>query len=176
MKTRLLDCVWLLLIIPTAAQPCTVSGMISPQEMIREADAIVRAAAIEYARPPADPNMWTTGEPDSRVRFRTVEVIKGAGLPSLIELPGYLVDRDDFNERKIPYTFVRPGGRAGSCFANSYRHNAEFLLMLKKRADGTLTVNWYALGPVNEQLRAGDDPWLKWVRAQAAKLEARPAR
>jgi hypothetical protein len=171
MKPRLLCLVLLLLSIPTSAQPCSVSGMISPQQMVRDADAIVRAAAVDYARPPAEPDMRTTGEPDSRVRFRTVEVLKGAGFPSLIELPGYLVERDDFNEGKIPYTFVRPGGRSGSCFANSYRRNAQFLLMLKKRADGAFTVNWYALGPVNEQLRTGDDPWLEWVRDHVGKVE-----
>ena len=30
------------------------------------------------------------------------------------------------------------------------------------------TVNWYALGPVNEQLRSAGDPWLAWVRQHAA--------
>jgi hypothetical protein len=28
------------------------------------------------------------------------------------------------------------------------------------------TVNWYALGPVNEQLRSAEDPWLLWVREE----------
>ena len=87
-------------------------------------------------------------------------------MPSVIVLPGYLVDRNDFNELKVPYTFVRRGGRSGSCFANTYRQNAEFLLMLKRRDDGSYTVNWYALGPVNEQLRGKDDSWLLWVREQ----------
>lgn len=51
-----------------------------------------------------------------------------------------------------------------------------FLLMLKKW-DGKLsyaiagnpldgyTVNWY-VGPVNEQVRSADDPWVVWVREQ----------
>jgi hypothetical protein len=30
-------------------------------------------------------------------------------------------------------------------------------------------VNWYALGPVNEQLRSATDPWLVWVKQQLAK-------
>ena len=171
MKPNPLYALVLLLIIPTAAQPCTVTGLISPQEMVRSADAIVRATAVEYAKPPAKPNVWTTGVPDSRVRFRTVEVLKGTGIPSLIELPGYIVEEDDFNEGKIPYTFVRPGGRLGSCFANSYRQKAQFLLVLKKQADGTFTVNWFALGPVNEQLRADNDPWLEWIRAEVVKLD-----
>jgi hypothetical protein len=59
----------------------------------------------------------------------------------------------------------------GSCFANSYRQKAQFLLVLKKQADGTFTANWFALGPVNEQLRADNDPWLEWIRAEVAKLD-----
>ena len=35
--------------------------------------------------------------------------------------------------------------------------------MLRRGRDGAYTVNWYALGPVNEQLRGPGDPWLQWV-------------
>jgi hypothetical protein len=66
---------------------------------------------------------------------------------------------------------VRPGGRRGSCFANSYRRDAQYLLFLKKPNRGDLTVNWAALAPVNEQLRSAEDPWLIWVRQQAGKLK-----
>jgi len=41
--------------------------------------------------------------------------------------------------------------------------------MLKRQSDGSYTVNWYALGPVNEQLRGDGDAWLVWVRDQIAK-------
>ena len=64
----------------------------------------------------------------------------------------------------LPYRFVRPGGRGGSCFANSYRRGAQFLLFLKKGWAG-FTTNFSALGPTNEQLTGVDDPWVKWVRA-----------
>lgn len=47
-----------------------------------------------------------------------------------------------------------------------YRPGAEFLLMLKKR-DAGYTVEWYPMGPVNEQLRSSDAPWLAWVRKEA---------
>ena len=60
-------------------------------------------------------------------------------------LPGHLVDRDDFNDREPPCTFLRLGGGAGSFFANSYRSGAQFLLFLKKTGTGELTVDWYAL-------------------------------
>jgi hypothetical protein len=164
-------CLWVTLVVIVSStarvEPCTIMRPVSPEEIVQGAEAIVRAEALEYASPPKDPTVWTTGEPDSRVRFKVVEVVKGVGLSSEVVLPGYLVDRDDFKDVEVPYSFVRPGGRSGSCFANSYRAGSGFLLMLKKRADGTYTVNWYALGPVNEQLRSKDDPWLVWVRERA---------
>jgi hypothetical protein len=49
-----------------------------------------------------------------------------------IDLRGALVETDDFNDLQVPYKFVRPDGRSGSCFATSYREGAQYLLMLKK--------------------------------------------
>jgi hypothetical protein len=171
---RCVLCATLLLVSVVApAQPCTIIGAISPSEMVRKADAIVRAMAIEYATPPANSGIFTTGVPDSVVRFKVAEVLKGDSVPEEVLLHGYLTDRDDFNDQKPPYTFVRPGGRAGSCFANSYRRGAEFLLVLQGNGT-TFTVDWYALGPVNEQLRSSDDPWLVWVRQEVMKAAALP--
>jgi len=163
------------LVVCTAALalPCTIVGSISPNEMVRRADAIVRAVAVEYATAPANPGALTTGVPDSVVRFKIAEVLKGKAVPQELLLPGYLSERDDFNDHKAPYTFVRPGGRSGSCFANSYRRGAEFLLVLKNIGT-SFTVNWYALGPVNEQLKSHDDPWLIWVRQELKKEAALP--
>lgn len=160
---------WVLLapvLFTTTARACSIIGKIWNLQMVSAADAIVRARAAEYDSPPNNPNIWTTGVPDSRIRFRVIEHIRGSLISDLV-LPGYLVDRDDFNDERPPYTFVRPGGRAGSCFANSYRSGAQFLLFLKKTRSGEFTVNWYALAPVNEQLHSADDPWLLWVREQA---------
>lgn len=92
----------------------------------------------------------------------------GRPVPELI-LPGYLSERDDFKDRAVPYDFVRPGGRAGICFAGNYRTGAQFLLVLKKDSSGELTVNWYGLGPVNEQLHSDDDPWLLWIRDEVTR-------
>ena len=150
--------------------PCTVAKITSNVDLVRQADAVIRAKAVEYARPPSDPNVWTTGVPDSRVRFEQVEVIRGLDASGLV-LPGYLVQYDDFNDQQAPYTFVRPSGQAGSCFANSYRQGAQYLLFLKKTNAGEFTVNWAALAPVNEQLHSSEDPWLIWVREQAQKIE-----
>jgi hypothetical protein len=134
--------------------------------MVRDADAIVRVRAIEYERLPADSNVITTGVPDSRIRFSILEVIRGHDIKKELVLPGYLSSHDDFNDQPAPYSFVRQNGRRGSCFANTYRRGAQFLLVLKKK-NHQFTVNWYALGPVNEQLRSERDPWLTWVRAEA---------
>jgi hypothetical protein len=159
------------LVFTTEAYPCSVTGKISNLEMVRAADTIVRATAVEYASTPG--NIRTTGLPDSKVRFKVIESIRGPSLSNLI-LPGYLADWDDFNDQRPPYTFVRPGGRAGSCFANSYRSGGQFLLFLKKTKTGEFTVNWYALGPVNEQLHSDHDPWLLWVRDQVHRAANTP--
>jgi hypothetical protein len=157
----------LLLGISTSGEPCDRFCCISPGEVVHNADAIVRAVVLGYA---LEAPTWTNGEPDSRVRFKTIEVVKGSDVPQTIDLSGELTDQDDFNDDKVPYTFVRPDGRHGNCFATSYRVGAEFLLMLKRRPDGAYTVNWYSLGPVNEQLRSADDPWLVWVREQTRRI------
>ena len=126
------------------------------------ADVIVRATAVRYVTGP-DPNTRTTGEPESAIEFRVEEALKGESLPESVVLHGYLSDRDDFNDGEVPYKFVRRDGRAGSCFANSYREGAQFLLFLKKKGEG-FTPNFSALGPTNEQLRGADDAWLRWVK------------
>ena len=154
---------------------CTTVFAASGLEMIIGAEMIVRAIAAEYAVPPAHTRFSTTGAPDSKVRFKAIEALRGI-VPADFVLPGYLVENDDFNDQPPPYNFVRPGGRSGSCFANSYRSGAQFLLFLKKLPSGDLTVNWYGLGPVNEQLHSEQDPWLLWVREQVSlRRKARSA-
>jgi hypothetical protein len=151
------------------ALPCSRESPVSVIDMVRKADAIARAVAADYANAPAQPKMAIAGTPDSRIRFNILEVVRGSGIGPDVILPGYLVNHDDFNDHRPPYKFVRPNGRAGSCFANQYRAGAQFLLFLKKLPTGEYTVNWYALGPVNEQLRSEKDAWLLWVREQAAQ-------
>ncbi|HLK67626.1 MAG TPA: hypothetical protein VKU19_29520 [Bryobacteraceae bacterium] len=163
------------MIFAKTAYPCSVVQIGAGPDIVRDAAAIVRATAVEYAVPPGDPSIVTTGVPDSRIRFQVVETIRGTAIAS-VTLPGYLVEQDDFNDRQPPYTFVRPNGRRGSCYANSYRRGAQFLLFLQKDKSGDFTVNWSALSPVNEQLHSPDDPWLLWVREQARKIEKAPAK
>jgi hypothetical protein len=149
----------------TDLSACDRLGPVVPEDIVATADLIVRATAVGYSRAPARPEIRTTGTPDSVVHFRIEAIVKGRKSPSDIDLPGYLSTADDFNEQTVPYKFVRAGGRAGSCFANTYRQGAEFLLMLKF-VEGAYTISWYALGPTNEQLHSAEDPWLKWVRTQ----------
>jgi hypothetical protein len=149
------------------AFPCKTTRSVSNVDMVREADAIVRVAAGDYTVAPKGPTSPTSFavKMDSRIRFKVLEVVRGKVAGELI-LPGVLVDADDFNDRSPPYNSVRPDGRSGSCFANSYRSGGQFLLMLKKRGN-EFTLDWYPLAPVNEQLHSVDDPWLVWVRKQA---------
>src|SRR5258706_3306704 len=98
------------------------------------------------------------------------EVLRGKDRPPGIALNGYLSDTDDFNDVPVPYTFVRPNGRSGSCFAFTYKQGAQFLLFLKKTETG-YTPNISPLGPNNEQLRSADDPWLKWVKEHLKETE-----
>lgn len=180
MRTRILTLAsivaWLLLS-AEAALPCMRARPVSASEMVAGADLIVRATAVEYSVEPgttitlapgmtfSGPGLRTTGVPDSRVRFRVESILKGTFSAAELILPGYLSDRDDWNDHSPPYKFIRPNGRSGSCIANTYRQGAQFLLIMKHT--GTeYTVNWYALGPVNEQLRSPDDPWVQWVREQ----------
>jgi len=155
----------------TEACACSVIGEISNVEMVKTADSIVRVIAAEYASPPSVPGLSTTGTPDSRIHFKVVEHLRGAVVSDVV-LPGYLVEVDDFNDHQSPYHFVRPNGRRGSCFANSYRSGGQFLLFLKRTKSGEPTVNWYALAPVNEQLHSDVDPWLLRVREQTQIAQA----
>jgi hypothetical protein len=101
--------------------------------------------------------------------FDAVEWLRGS-LPSgtSITIHGIAVSRDDYHDGLAPRQTVRSAGQRGSCFADEYRIGAEYLLLLRE-IRGQLTPYWWPLGPVNEQLRADDDPWLRWVRERIAR-------
>ena len=128
---------------------------------VREADVIVRARAIEETPLPARVLGMS-----SQVRFEIVETLKGRASQDSLTFPGRLTEVDDSNDTAGSAKWVRRGGRAGSCFADSYRRGAEFLLMLRRGQDGALTPYWASLGATNEQLFGPDDEWLAWVRRQ----------
>lgn len=167
--------VWILSTAGTGL-PCSLALPPDSIEMVAGADLILRVKAMEYSGSPSR-GIETSGVPDSNVQFSVEEIVKGTYEKQDIVLPGYLSESDDWNDQNPPYTFVRPGGRSGSCFANTYRKGGQFLLVLKKwdasisvilagRPASGYTVNWYALGPVNEQLQSPDDPWVQWVIGQ----------
>ena len=151
---------------------CSASPL-SPDQLLTKSDVIVRATAINYRRMPDGP-YHTTGIPDSPIEFRVEEVLKGEDVPLTLVINGYLSDKDDFNDRPVPYNFVRGSGRRGSCYANDYKEGAPFLLFLKKSEAG-LTPYWAALTPTNEQLSGADDEWLSWVRGHVDAAGKRDA-
>ena len=59
------------------AYPCSRVDDVSSTQMVKNADAIVRASAVEYALTPRDyPTVFTSGEPDdAKIRFKVLEVI-----------------------------------------------------------------------------------------------------
>ena len=105
------------------------------------------------------------------VTFQPIEWLRGTAA-STLALPGVAVERDDLNAGPVPYQMVRSAGQRGDCFAREYRLGAEYLLLLSDR-EGRHPLQWWPLGPVNEQLRGDDDPWLAWVRSRVAGRRAR---
>ena len=157
---------------------CSISGKVNVASTCSHAGYIVRAIAVKYNEEPKDKNLWTNGIPDSKVEFEIEETLKGDSIPETLLLNGYLSDKDDFNDRPVPYDFVRPGGRGGSCFANTYKQGAQYLLLLKKSSEvkwpgvtTTFTVNISALAPVNEQLHSESDPWIFYIKGLLAGLD-----
>ena len=55
------------------------------------------------------------------------------------------------------------GGAAAAVAASS--------LLFRERVSDLHAERLVCLGPVNEQLRADNDPWLEWIRAEVAKLD-----
>jgi hypothetical protein len=165
--------VGLLLVLGVApASPCTVVGPLpTPRALVQQAQVIVRVRAEGLSDRPGKPGTMA-GAP-TQVRFTVLEVLKGTLSSEELSFNGALRADDDLNDRPVPYDFVRPGGRAGNCFAMDYRIGAEYLLLLRRSEHPAfaqaeeLTPYWGALSPTNEQLLAGrNDPWLAWVRRQ----------
>jgi hypothetical protein len=142
----------------------------SPQTLISIAEVVVRATAIKYTREPQGDIRALQTPDDVEIEFRVEEILKGKKVPSSLIINGYLTDTDDYNDRSVPYDFVRKGGRGGSCFAYEYKQGAEFLLFLTEK-DGKYTLQRYALAPTNEQIRNKDDEWLIWVKNQLRTIK-----
>jgi hypothetical protein len=158
-----------MVVLAAPAWPCSVVGPLpSPERLVRDAEVIARVRAEVLSSTPGRAGVMA-GSP-TQVRFAILDVLKGRLPSSTIEFNGSLTERDDRNERSVPYDFIRPGGRAGNCFALGYRTGAEYLLLLRRgehdsyAQSNELTPYWAPLSPTNEQLFDGRrDAWLVWV-------------
>jgi len=147
-------------LLPEMSKACSMVSIRTPDELVRDAESIVRARAMRYDKQPerTPEGYWAHGV----VEFDVIEVLKGRADKRLL-VPGLIGMRDDPNDRSVPYDFVRPMGRSGSCFAYEYRLGGEFLLFLRQGPDG-ITPYWSGLAPTNEQLMTeAPDPWVEWV-------------
>lgn len=105
-----------------------------------------------------------------------LKVFKGAFGADEIVFNGEIAKKDDWNDRPVPYDFIRPGGRRGNCYALGYRVGAEYLLLLQESDASAVDVArwspyWSALGPTNEQIRGENGAWVQWVRQEAQRQE-----
>jgi len=157
-------------VVPNNVVACSRTTPVNLSITCKVAGFVIRAQAVKYSKEPENNFIRTTGIPDSKVEFKILEVIKGDSISGSIFLNGYLNDKDDFNDQQVPYNFVSLNGRSGSCFANTYKQGAEFLLFLKKTSDG-FTVNIDSLAPVNEQLHSSVDPWVFYIKGLLKGLE-----
>jgi hypothetical protein len=153
---------------------CSGTGIATPTELLQRADVIIRARAERLSDQPGQGG--TLAGSRTQVLFTVLEVLKGPPMASTIEFNGGLVGRDDPNDHAVPYTFVRPGGRSGNCFALEYRQGGEYLLLLAREAHvayaqgNRLTPYWAPLAATNEQVFGPGDPWLAWVKKQLLAL------
>lgn len=159
----------LLLAHPASSRACSRSEPFTHKELFDKAELIVRATAVKYAKPPTHPNPLPDF-PNSTIEFKVEEKLWGKKVPGKIILSGALNDTDDFNDVPVPYMFVRPLGRSGTCAASTYKEGAQFLLFLRKTKDG-YTSYITELAPSNEQLRSDKDEWLIWVRNHLKSLK-----
>jgi hypothetical protein len=165
-----------MLAVAAPAWPCSVVGPLpSAERLVGDAEVIVWVRVEGLSATPGRGGSLLATSP-TQVRFAILEVLKGSLSPSKIEFDGSLTDRDDRNDRPVPYDFIRPGGRGGNCFALTYRADADYLLFLRhsERSDAQpnqLTPYWAPLSPTNEQLLGGaTDAWFVWV---SKKLKTR---
>jgi hypothetical protein len=142
----------------------------SAERLVGDAEVIARVRVEGLSSTPSRAiGPFLAGSP-TQVRFAILELLKGRLSSSTIEFNGSLTDRDDRNDRPVPYNFVRPGGRQGNCFALAYRAGAEYLLLLRRgqhpsdAQPNEPTPYWAPLSPTNEQLLYGaSDAWFVWV-------------
>lgn len=143
----------------------------APEQIVAESRAILVAEAVDTSRVVVRPRAESF-LPNAYLTFKVLEVLKGSLKDSVVELPGKLVEHDEYNSRPVPYRWARTSALQGSCVTSEYRRGARYLLMLSEFGDGEL-MPWSPLMPVNEQLTGSSDPWLAWVRREIARVSPR---
>jgi hypothetical protein len=153
------------------AWPCSVVGPLpSAERLVGDAEVIARVRAEGLSPTPGRAGFIFGAASPTQVRFAILDLLKGRLSSSTLEFNGSLTDRDDRNDRPVPYDFIRPGGRGGNCFALAYKAGAEYLLLLRRgehpldAQPNELTPYGAPLSPTNEQLFDGaSDAWFVWV-------------
>jgi hypothetical protein len=137
---------------------------VSPELLVKRAHLIVRATLLAYYRPPVQPRAGrgellapTEYVPVGTLRFRVDEVLKGKWSDPTIDVDGRIVDADDYNVDKVPYTTSRK--RPGE-----YVQGREYVLILHDTGTEWTTAWPSSLAPTNEQIHGSDDPWARWIR------------
>lgn len=173
MKRMVLMSAWLAMTMFAApARACQVTKIVTPDDLVRDADSIYRARAEQPIAPVSAAQSSNPLLPSGKLRFEVLQVLKGVRPSGLsIEVKGDIDNTSDPSDRPVPYDFVRPGGRHGNCIAGGYKIGQEYLLFLKGGSP-----YWSALMPTNEQVSGNRDPWVKWVESRLAKRKPRPAR
>jgi hypothetical protein len=138
-------------------QACSPERIDTPQELIEKAEGIYRVRPRSYVLPTGPDSLSVGFLPKTRLRFQVTGVLKGPAR-STVDLPGTFAKSPDPNGHRVPYPFVRPAGRRGTCFATSYLKTQEYLVFL--RGD---TAYWSPLAPTNEEIRGASDTWVTWV-------------
>src|SRR5262245_7330818 len=114
------------------AWPCSrVGPPPSAERLVDDAEVMARVRAEGLSSTPGRTGIFLAASP-TQVRFAILELLKGRLSSSAIEFNGSLTERDDRNDRPVPYDFIRPGGRGGNCFALAYKAGAEYLLLLRR--------------------------------------------
>ena len=135
---------------PTSSWACSPRSIDTAEQLVQGASGIyhVRVSSVQSGR---------------RLEFKVIATLKGERKSSL-RVPGALISKQDPNDHPAPYTFVRPGGRGGNCFAVTYNRNQQYLLFFKNGSP-----YWSPLAPTNEQVSGPADAWLIWVKRQLAQ-------
>jgi hypothetical protein len=150
---------FLLTLLAPVADACTRLRTVPPEELVTTADAIYHVKAMQYVPGKSKSQDLVRPWASTIVRFSVVESLKGPKA-TVLSVHGELVAKDDPNDQTPPYTFVRPGGRRGNCYADTYRRGADYLLFIKGGKP-----YWSPLAPTTEQLFGANDPWLQWVKS-----------